>query len=252
MNIYTSVCVFVYIYVYMHSYIYTYISSIRSKRSELCCWLRVCPSLTYDINATMKADREKAISIRSSSEEVKDGDVSGNTANNSFPPLDLESPLLRLCYCRRYPLNQSTVSIIKSGDDGKSHQKKRNVDDTSITSVYSNLVSMALRKPKKIDEVINPSSPNKDRPIPCDLSMYIIFTEEPDVDDDDDADMVTPIPPAPLVVGDDINDENSTSQTRTKTQTVSPITRTSHQYLREPSACGELVGWGLDSAHNLG
>jgi hypothetical protein len=43
-----------------------------------------------------------------------------------------------------------------------------------------------------------------------------------------------------MITGDD-NDDNSSSQTRTKTQTaVSAITRTNHQYLREPSACGEL------------
>lgn len=166
--------------------------------------------------------------------------------------------------------------MIKSGDGDKNQSKKRNIDDNSITSVYSSLVSMALRK-KTIEGVNTSSSGDVDQPMPCHLSMYIMFTEEPDVDDEN-GDLAASLPPQAItgdifktvsaelqskmnlesntnkvyekmqntltliemITGDD-NDDSSSSQTRTKTQTaVSMITRTNHQYIREPSACGEL------------
>jgi hypothetical protein len=86
--------------------------------------------------------------------------------------------------------------MIKSGDNDKNQSKKRNVDDNSITSVYSNLVSMALRK-KTIEGVNASASGDVDQPMPCDLSMYIMFTEEPDVDDEN-GDLAASLPPAPI------------------------------------------------------
>jgi hypothetical protein len=86
--------------------------------------------------------------------------------------------------------------MMRSGDNVKNRSKKRNVDDNSITSVYSNLVSMAIRK-KTIEGVNASSSGDVDQPMPCDLSMYIMFTEEPDTDDEN-GDLAASLPPAPI------------------------------------------------------
>lgn len=50
-------------------------NSKRSKNGELCCWFRVCPSLTYDMNEAMTVRREKSLSERKSSKETENGNT---------------------------------------------------------------------------------------------------------------------------------------------------------------------------------
>ena len=93
-------------------------------------------------------------------------------------------------------------------------------------------------------------------------TLYFVFTQLPSVDpdkevvvntnDDDGGD--TTVPP---INGDIANNNNNTKKTR-KDISLQPVADMDRiralgtQILHSPSSCADLLGWGQNTAHNLG
>ena len=233
-----------------------------SKKNGLCFWVRTSPRLTYSLSKEAAAKR--LVSLREAAAEDRANGRHDETAGNDDEEIDIDNEVVRLCYVRRYQLDAAVaramgcipIVSLSMGPDAKrwhmeqdrqSTQPSQDEDDgSSLTALYTALLTRvipAAAPGNAAGAVSNSRAPSEQPPAQAPagtVSLYFVFTQLPSEDPD---------PASGAAAAAAAENDRALLDGAATADSVHAL---GSQIRRSPSACADLMGWGHNTASNLG